>query len=142
MPELNLEAARKMVDAAFDYAREHNWKLSIAVLDAGGHILQISRMDNCNFLAPEIARGKAYAAAAWKQPSAELATRWNNGAMQASGMVAASGQRIVPVQGGLPIFDGDRCVGAIGGSGARGNEDEDAARAGLKAAGFSEAPAG
>src|SRR5581483_5148768 len=137
MAELDLAAARKMIEAGFDYARQHNWKLAIAVLDAGGHVVQVSRMDGANFLAPEIARGKAYAAAAWKQPSAELATRWQGGAMYASGMVAASGQRIVPVQGGLPIFDGVRCVGAIGASGARGNEDEDSARTGLKAAGFS-----
>ncbi len=53
-------------------------------------------------------------------------------------MVAISGQRIVPVQGALPIFDGARCVGAIGVSGARSNEDEEAARAAIQAAGFSE----
>ncbi len=125
-----------MTEAAFAFGREKGWRLSVAVLDAGGHVVQVSRMDGCNFLSPDIARGKAYGAVAWKVPSAELSNRFSGAA--ASGMVAISGQRIVPVQGALPIFDGARCVGAIGVSGARSNEDEDAARAAIQAAGFSE----
>jgi uncharacterized protein GlcG (DUF336 family) len=94
-------------------------------------------MDGCNFLSPDIARGKAYGAVAWKVPSAELGSRFGGNAAAASGMVGISGQRIVPVQGALPVWDGPRCVGAVGVSGARSNEDEDAARQGITAAGFS-----
>src|SRR5438552_3782049 len=140
MPELNLESARKMVDAAFDHAHQNNLRLAVVVLDAGGHVMHMSRMDGCNFLSPDIARGKAYAAAAWKQPSAELAARWGDRATAAAGMVGASGARIVPVQGALPLWDGSRCVGAIGASGAKSNEDEDAARVALRAAGCSDQP--
>jgi glc operon protein GlcG len=138
MPELNLEAVQKMTSSALDHARQNNWRISIAILDAGGHVLQVTRMDGCNFLSADIARGKAYAAAAWKLPSAELASRWGQMANAAAGMVGISGQRIVPVQGALPIFDGKRCVGAIGASGVKSNEDEECSRAGIKAAGFSE----
>jgi len=136
--EVDLAAAAKMTEAAFAFGREKGWRLSVAVLDAGGHVVQVSRMDGCNFLSPDIARGKAYGAVAWKVPSAELSNRFSGNPAAASGMVAISGQRIVPVQGALPIFDGARCVGAIGVSGARSNEDEDAARAAIQAAGFSE----
>jgi uncharacterized protein GlcG (DUF336 family) len=132
--------AARMTETAFALGRERGWRLSVAVLDAGGHVVQVSRMDGCNFLSPDIARGKAYGAVAWKVPSAELANRFSGNAGAASGMVGISGQRIVPVQGALPVFDGPRCVGAIGVSGARSNEDEDAARAAIQAAGFSEAP--
>src|SRR5579862_9128885 len=70
VPELNLEAAQKMAGSAIEHARQNNWRIAVAVLDAGGYPLQVSRMDGCNFLSPDIARGKAYAAAAWKLPSA------------------------------------------------------------------------
>ena len=142
MPDLNLEAARQMTDAALAHAQQHGWRIAVAVLDSGGHVLQISRMDGCNFLAPEIARGKAFGAAAWKLPSAELAGRWSQMATAAAGMVGVSGNRLVAVQGGLPIFDGQRCLGAIGASGVKANEDEDCVRAGIEAAGFSDQPAG
>lgn len=140
MPELNLEAVQKMTAAALEHARQHDWRISVAILDDGGHVLQVTRMDGCNFLSADIARGKAFAAAAWKLPSAELAGRWAQAATAAAGMVGISGSRIVPVQGALPIWDGSRCLGAIGASGVKSNEDEECSRAGLRAAGFSEQP--
>lgn len=137
MAELNLEVADKLTSAAFDFARQQGLKLSVAVLDAGGHVLRVSRMDGCNFLSPDIARGKAYGAVAWKMPSADLGQRFTTPGA-ASGMVGISGQRIVPVQGALPIWSDGRCVGSIGVSGARSDQDEEAARTAIKAAGFSE----
>lgn len=138
MPDLTLETVQKMTAAAVDHAKKNNWRISVAILDGGGHVLQVTRMDGCNFLSADIARGKAYAAAAWKLPSADLANRWQQIATAAAGMVGISGNRIVPVQGALPIFDGGTCVGAIGASGVKSNEDEECARAGLKAAGLGE----
>ena len=138
MPELNLETVQKMTAAALEHARQHDWRIAVAILDAGGHVLQVTRMDGCNFLSADIARGKAFAAAAWKLPSAELAGRWAQAATAAAGMVGISGSRIVPVQGALPIWDGSRCLGAIGASGVKSNEDEECSRAGLRAAGFTE----
>jgi uncharacterized protein GlcG (DUF336 family) len=136
MPELNLATARVMIDAAMAYANERNWPVSVCVLDAGGHVLQISRMDGCNFLSPDIARGKAFGAVAWKLASADLGQRFGAAVNAAAGMVGISGNRMVPVQGALPIWDGNRCLGAIGASGVRSNEDEECSRAGLEAAGF------
>lgn len=138
MPELSLEAADTMTSAAFDFARQHGLSLSVAVLDAGGNIVRISRMDGCNFLSPDIARGKAFGAAAWKLPSAELGKRFTTPG-SAAGMTGISAQRLVPHQGALPIWSDGRCVGSIGCSGARSDEDEEAARTAIKAAGFSEA---
>jgi glc operon protein GlcG len=142
MPELNLAAADAMTAAAIAFATEHNWRLSIAVLDAGGNVLRITRMDGCNFLSPDIARSKALGAAAWKLASLELNSRFGSSPASAAGIVAASGGRIAPIQGALPVWDGDRCVGAIGASGARSDEDEAAVRAALLAAGFSDKPTG
>jgi uncharacterized protein GlcG (DUF336 family) len=137
MTELTLQAADTLTNAAFEYARQNNLVLAVAILDAGGNIVRISRMDGCNFLSPDIARGKAFGAVAWKLPSAELGKRFTTPGA-AAGMVGISGERIVPHQGALPIFSDGRCIGSIGVSGARSDQDEDAARAGLAAAGFSE----
>jgi uncharacterized protein GlcG (DUF336 family) len=142
MPDLDLAAANRMTEAAIAFARQNNLRLSIAVLDAGGNVVRVTRMDGCNFLSPDIARAKAFGSAAWKLPSVELNTRFQPNPASSAGMVAASGNRIAPVQGALPIWDGDRCVGAIGASGARSDEDEAAVRAGLTAAGFSDTPGG
>jgi uncharacterized protein GlcG (DUF336 family) len=132
-----LEAADTLTRAAFDYARQNGLLLAVAILDAGGNTVRITRMDGCNFLSPDIARGKAFGAAAWKLPSAELGKRFTTPAA-AAGMVGISGERIVPHQGALPIYSDGRCIGSIGVSGARSDQDEDAARAGLQAAGFSD----
>jgi glc operon protein GlcG len=137
MPELNLQTADTLTAAALDYARQHNLAISVAILDAGGNPIRVSRMDGCNFLSPDIARGKAFGAVAWKLPSAELNTRFATPGA-GSGMVAISGQRFVPVQGALPIWSEGRCIGSIGVSGAKSSEDEDAARAAIRAAGLSE----
>jgi glc operon protein GlcG len=142
MPDLDLAAADTMTQAAIAFANENNLRLAIAILDAGGNVVRITRMDGCNFLSPDIARGKAYASAAWKLPSVELNTRFQTNPASAAGMVAISGGRIAPVQGALPIWDGNRCVGAIGASGARSDEDEAAVRAAIRAAGFSESSSG
>jgi uncharacterized protein GlcG (DUF336 family) len=137
MPELNLETADALTIAAFDFARQHSLAISVAVLDAGGHPVRVSRMDGCNFLSPDIARGKAYGAVAWKLPSAELNKRFATPGA-GSGMVGISGQRMVPVQGALPIWSDGRCVGSIGVSGARSDEDEEAARSAIHVVGFAD----
>ena len=140
MQELDLAAADRMTSAALDFARQQGLRLAIAVLDAGGNVLRITRMDGCNFLSPDIARGKAFGAAAWKVPSADLNARFGASPAASAGMVGVSTNRLVPVQGALPIWSGATCVGAIGVSGARSDEDEAAARAGIEAAGFSDKP--
>lgn len=140
MPDLDLNAAQQMTEAAITFAQENGLQLAIAVLDSGGNTVLISRMDGCNFLSPEIARGKAFGSAAWKSPSAELNARFGTNPAAAAGMVGISRNRLTPVQGALPIWDGMRCLGAIGVSGARSDEDEAAARAGLLATGFSATP--
>jgi glc operon protein GlcG len=138
MPDLDLATADKMTQAAIALAQEHGWHLSIAILDAGGNVVRITRMDDCNFLSPDIARGKAFASVAWKAPSVDLNTRFQNSPASLAGMLAITGGRIAPLQGALPVWHGNRCIGAIGASGARSDEDEAAARAAINATGYSE----
>ncbi|MBV9119620.1 MAG: heme-binding protein [Chloroflexi bacterium] len=140
MPDLNFQSARAIVDGAIAHAQRNDWRISVCVLDAGGNLLQAARMDGCNFLSPDIARGKAFGAAAWKQPSSELGRRFGQAVNAAAGMVGISANRMVPVQGALPIWSGGACLGAAGASGVRSDQDEECVRAGLQAAGFSDQP--
>ena len=109
VPELNLETANTLTSAAFDYAREHGLVISVAILNAGGNLIRVSRMDGCNFRSPDIAFDKAFGAVACKMPSAELNTRFATPGA-ASGMVGINGQRVVPVQGALAIWSEGRCI--------------------------------
>jgi glc operon protein GlcG len=78
-----------------------------------------------------VSRGKAYAAVAFGVPSGELTERANNPVMRAL-MLMEEGQ-IIPQQGAVPIKRGSELLGAIGVSGARSEEDEQVARAGIDA---------
>ena len=142
MPDLDLAAANVMTDAAVAFARQNGWRIAIAIVDEGGNVVRITRMDECNFLAPDIARGKAVGAAAWKLASVELNNRLQTNVAYAAGIIALTGNRVAPVQGALPIWNGSRCLGAIGVSGARSDEDEAVARAGLRASAFTEKQGG
>jgi uncharacterized protein GlcG (DUF336 family) len=136
--DLNLKVASDMIDTAFRHAQSNGWIISAAVVDAGGNLIQASRMDGCNFLAPDIARGKAFGSAAWKEPSHNFASRLGDNSAWGSGMIAASSDRLVPIRGALPIFSEGVCVGAMGVSGVRSHQDEECVRAAIETAGFSE----
>jgi uncharacterized protein GlcG (DUF336 family) len=78
-----------------------------------------------------VSRGKAYASAAFGLPSSELTERANNPVMRA--LQQMEGGLIIPQQGAVPIKRGNELIGAIGVSGARSEEDEEVARAGVSA---------
>ena len=139
MDSLTLAVSRTIGEAALQHAEGRGWAITIAVLDIGGYPMFIARMEDCNFLSPDIARGKAYGALAWKMSSGDLADRFAANVAGVPGMVAASGQRIVPVRGALCIWEGKRLLGAAGASGVRSDEDEECVRAGIEAAGLSSA---
>src|SRR5207244_3450455 len=70
---LTYDMARQMVDAAVAHARANGLAMTSAVVDQAGTLVALGRMDGSHFMAPEIARGKAYGSAAFGLPSAELA---------------------------------------------------------------------
>ncbi len=136
MMRVTLELATRICEAAITRARELGLRVSVAIVDASGNLVQVVRMDGCNFLSPDIARGKALAAAAWQVPSGDLAARWAASPLAGPGMIAASGHRIVPVAGGVPIVRDGLVIGAVGVSGARSDEDAQVATAGVESVGL------
>jgi uncharacterized protein GlcG (DUF336 family) len=121
-----LDEAREIVARARAKAAEIGVPMAVAVVDAGGHLVALERMDGAPFAAPEIAWGKAWTAAAWELPSAALAERIGTDPAFSSSVSAATGGRFTPRRGGLPLPGG----GAVGASGGTSQQDEDVARAG------------
>lgn len=128
MKKLTLEEAKKIADAARCEADTHGWPVVIAVVDDGGHLLYLERMDGTQFGSVDIAVAKAKSAIAFKRPTKEWEKRIVDGRL---GILALPG--MVPVNGGLPIvLDGDM-VGAIGVSGVTSIQDGQIAAAGIAA---------
>jgi glc operon protein GlcG len=128
---LSLEGARKMVAAAEAEAQRHNWRGVIAVVDDGGWLIMLERMDHVAMTASvELATGKARSAALFKKPTQDLEEAINHGRYAA---ITARG--FVEMQGGLPVVINGEVVGAIGASFATPQEDAQIAQAGLAALG-------
>jgi glc operon protein GlcG len=129
---LTLDQARALIDAGEEEARSRGLKLSFAVVDAGGHTIAIARMDDADWITPEIALGKAWTAAAFRAPSAAQGAKVKELVAFAGSISAATRGRYTPQIGGLPIELEGRPAGAMGASGATGQEDEDVVRAAIE----------
>jgi uncharacterized protein GlcG (DUF336 family) len=125
-PMLTLEDCRKISAAAEAEAVKNNWLVCIAILDDGGHLLHLVRMDGATPANAEIAVLKARTAALTRRPS----KMWED--RIAAGRLAMLKMPVLPVQGGLPIMVDGVCVGAVGVSGVQSHEDEQIAEAGIK----------
>jgi uncharacterized protein GlcG (DUF336 family) len=138
MSGVTLAQASTIVDKALEKGRELRLKpLTVAVLDAGGHLVALKREDGSSLLRPEIAGGKAWGALGMGFGGREFARRAaaNPAFVQAIGL--ASGGRIIPVPGGVLIRDrGGDIVGAVGISGDTSENDETCAVHGIGCAGL------
>ncbi len=121
--------ARKIVDAARAEAEQRKWNVSIAVVDDGGFLLALERMDGAFPASAEIATRKAWTAAMVRLPTKTM----EDMVKERPALVAFPGQ--LRVQGGLPILVEGECVGAAGVSGGASHEGEQVARAGIAALG-------
>jgi glc operon protein GlcG len=126
---LSLEGARKMVAAAEAEAERNHWRGVVAVVDDGGWVILLERMDHAAMTASvELAAGKARSAALFKKPTQALEEAINHGRYAA---ITARG--FIEMQGGLPVVVDGEVIGGIGASFATPEEDEQVAKAGLAA---------
>lgn len=123
---VGLAAAKKMVAAAEVEAVKNGWTMVIAVLDDGGNLVALERMDGTQLGSIEVAQDKARTALQFKRPTLAFQDRVNKGEpnMLSLGHVTA-------VQGGVPIVVDGKVIGAIGASGGQSPQDEQCAKAGL-----------
>ena len=130
-PPLLLADAQKMIDAAQKAAADLNLRLSIAVVDGRGDLIAVSRMPGAGAATPDTAIGKAMLSTLMGRPSAAMVGMANTPFVQAYN--DATGGRLRFLQGAVPIVRNGVVIGAIAGSGATSQQDEDAANVGLKA---------
>jgi glc operon protein GlcG len=126
-PMLTLEDCRKVSDAAEAEARKNKWNVCIAILDDGGHLLHLARMDGASPANARIAIEKGRTAAESRRSTAA----WQERIKTRPELLRMPD--ITPIQGGLPIVVEGICIGAVGISGVQSHEDEQIAAAGIQA---------
>ncbi|WP_445245141.1 GlcG/HbpS family heme-binding protein [Microcoleus sp. OTE_8_concoct_300] len=129
-PMLTLDDCRKISAAAEAEAKKNNWIVAIAILDDGGHLLHLIRMDGASPFNARTAIAKGKTAAETRRSTLVWEERIKAGRNSMLGM-----PKITPVQGGLPIVVEGTCIGGVGISGVQSHEDEQIAAAGIKALG-------
>ena len=135
---VTLAQASTIVDVALKKGRETNCApLTVAVLDAGGHLVAFKREDKSGILRYDIAYGKAWGALGMGFGSRELSERAGKNPIFFGALTTIAQGRLVPVPGGVLIKDASGAVlGAVGISGDTSDKDETCAVAGIEAAGL------
>jgi uncharacterized protein GlcG (DUF336 family)/mannose-6-phosphate isomerase-like protein (cupin superfamily) len=125
---LTLHVAKTVAAAAEAEAMRRGATVVIAVVDDGGHVLVLERLDDTQVASVEVGIGKARTAAIFRRPSKVFEDQIRDGRVAALALPGAT-----PLQGGVPLVVGGQVVGAIGVSGNTPQEDEDIAKAGAAA---------
>ena len=135
---LNLRKASRIVDEALKKGRELNLApLTVAVLDAGGHLVSFKREDKSGILRPDIAIGKAWGALGMGFGTREIAERAKTMPFFVAALTPVAQGRLVPVPGGVIIRNQrDDVLGAVGITGDTSDNDEKCAIAGIEVAGL------
>ena len=143
MAGLSLDAAKIIAEAALAAGREKGFMpLTVAVLDAGGHLVAFLREDGSGILRPEVATGKAWGALGLGTSTRMLRDRLADRPAFQAALAAASGGKFIPVPGGVLIRDADGdVIGAVGISGDTSDKDEYVAITAVQAAGLTSFPA-
>ena len=126
---LTEDDANGMMDAARAEAHRHGWTVAIAIVDDGGYLLRLDRMDGTGPMSPDISLGKARMAALTRRTT----KFWEDRIKERPAFLSFPDN--LPIQGGVPILSAGECVGAIGVSGVQSHEDEQVANAGVAALG-------
>lgn len=130
---LTLEQTQTLISAAHAHARNAGLKVTVAVVDEGGLLKALARMDGAPPLSAQIAEAKAVGAALWHRDGDELASVQDSRAAFFSSVSQLVRLPIIPADGSVVIRDGDVVLGAVGVSGAKPEEDRACAEAGLSA---------
>lgn len=126
---LSLEVAKKVAAAAEAEAVKNNWKVIIAIMDDGGHLVYLERLDEAQLGSIDVAIQKAHTAVSFKRPTKAL----EDAVITGGRTVILSLPRAMPIEGGLPLIVDDKVIGAIGVSGVTAQQDGQIAKAGVDA---------
>jgi len=130
-PYLSLADVKRIAAASEAEAQANQWAVVIAIVDDGGHLLWLQRLDGAAPISAEIAPAKARTAALGRRESKVYEEMINQGRTSFLSVPALEGM----LEGGVPILVNGQCVGAVGVSGVKSSEDAQIARAGIAALG-------
>jgi glc operon protein GlcG len=128
-PVLTVTETMRILDAARAEAEKNAWPVAIAVVDDGGHLLGLLRLDGSAPVSAEIAIGKAKTSAVGRRETRLYEEMINNGRT-----AFLSAPLVATLEGGVPVIVDGQVVGAVGVSGVKPGEDAQVARAGAQAA--------
>ena len=133
------KGVRMMMDAALARAAELGITVTVAIVDDGGHLLMLERMEGGRFHTVHSATTKAVSAASNKRPtSAKGAQGQELDVLHALGLTLAAGQKNwTAMEGGYPVMVENECIGGIGVAGGDWKQDQEIAQAALTAVGAS-----
>jgi len=126
-----IEKAFTMIQAGHAKALEIDIAVSVAVVDEGGRLVALGRMDRCRPMSVDISVNKAYTAASFQVPTNQLSSVAGQSWFQS--LIVSSQGKIMSVAGGLPILGDPLVVGAVGVSGGTEEQDQECARAAVAA---------
>ena len=115
---LTLKDAQIIADAAEAKAKDNNWNVVISIVDAGGHLVALRRMDGTQTGSIDVALEKSETAIKFKRSTKEFEDMVMEGRLNVLSLPG-----VLAMEGGLPIISGDQVIGAIGVSGAKPSDD-------------------
>jgi glc operon protein GlcG len=126
-PAITLDQAKDVMAGAEAEAERNNWPVVIAIVDTGGNLVMLQRLDNAQFGSVEVARQKAWSAAAFRRPTKvfQEAIAGGGANLRLLRLEGAS-----PLEGGIPLVANGQIIGAIGVSGVTSEQDAQIAQAG------------
>lgn len=130
--ELDFADVKAIAAAAEAEATKNQWPVTIAIVDDGGHLLWLQRLDGAAPVSAHIAPSKARTAALGRRESKLYEDMINGGRVSFLSAPAIDGL----LEGGVPIMKDGQCLGAVGVSGVKSSEDAQIARAGIAAIGL------
>lgn len=130
-PVLSFDDVKRIAAAAEAEALANQWPVTIAIVDDGGHLLWLQRLDGAAPVSAHIAPAKAHTAALGRRESRVYEEVINQGRTSFLSAPTIAGM----LEGGVPILVQGQCVGAVGVSGVKSNEDAQVAKAGIAALG-------
>ncbi|HKQ63439.1 MAG TPA: heme-binding protein [Methylomirabilota bacterium] len=128
-PAITLEQAKKVMAGAEAEAKKNSWNVVMAVLDSGGNLVMLQRMDGAQFGSIEVAKDKAYSAVAFRRPTKAFDDALAQGGANLR-ILRVPGAS--PLEGGIPIVVDGKLIGAIGVSGVTSAQDAQIGRAGIE----------
>lgn len=131
-PILTLDDAKKIALAAEAEAKANNWAVTISIVDDGGHLLWLQRLDGAAPISASIAPAKAKTAALGRRETKVYEDMINNGRYSFMTAPVLEGM----LEGGVPVVANGQCIGAVGVSGVKSSEDVQIAKAGIAALGL------